>query len=35
MLEISESTPAGRRLFVTVRAGKIARHNLKGLAFVF
>ena len=25
----------GRRLFVTIRAGRIARHNVEGLAFVF
>ena len=34
-LEVSERTPGGRRLFILVLDGRIARHNLQGLAFVF
>jgi hypothetical protein len=35
VLEASELTPRGRRLYVTLRAGRIGGHNVKGLAFVF
>ena len=34
-LTLAARSAAGKRLFVDIRAGKIARHNLQGLAFVF
>jgi hypothetical protein len=34
-LVASHWTSHGKRLYVTIRGGKIARHNLTGLAFVF
>jgi hypothetical protein len=35
VIEISQRTPGGRKLFVRLRAGRIGHHNLQGLAFVF
>jgi hypothetical protein len=35
VLEISARTREGKRLFVELRGGRIGRHNLDGLAFVF
>jgi hypothetical protein len=34
-LTASQWTSAGKRLYVTIRRGKIVRHNLTGLAFAF
>ena len=34
-ISVSARSTAGKRLFVEIRAGRIARHNLEGLAFVF
>jgi hypothetical protein len=34
-IEVSARSSAGKRLFIELRAGRIARHNLEGLAFVF
>ena len=34
-IEVSARSSAGKRLFVELRGGRIARHNLEGLAFVF
>lgn len=34
-LTLAARSAAGKRLFVDIRAGRIARHNLQGLAFVF
>ncbi|MDQ3823538.1 MAG: hypothetical protein M3321_09895, partial [Actinomycetota bacterium] len=34
-IEVSERSPAGKRLWIEVRGGRISRHNLVGLAFVF
>lgn len=34
-LTASRWTTAGRRLYITIRRGKIVRHNLTGLAFAF
>lgn len=35
VLVISERAGTGKRLFVEIRGGRIHRHNLEGLAFVF
>jgi hypothetical protein len=35
IIEAVEQAPGGRRLFVRLRAGRIAWHNLHALAFVF
>jgi hypothetical protein len=34
-LELSQWSPGGRRLYIVIREGRIHRHNLEGLAFVF
>ena len=34
-IEVSARSSAGKRLFIELRGGRIARHNLEGLAFVF
>lgn len=34
-LTLAARSATGKRLFVDIRAGRIARHNLQGLAFVF
>jgi hypothetical protein len=35
VLEVSARAGDGMRLFVELRGGRIGRHNLEGLAFVF
>ena len=35
LIEVSERTPGGQRLFIRLRGGRIGQHNLHGLAFVF
>lgn len=34
-IEVSARSSTGKRLFIELRVGKIGRHNLEGLAFVF
>ena len=34
-IEVSARSSAGKRLFIELRNGRIAQHNLEGLAFVF
>jgi hypothetical protein len=34
-IEVSARSSAGKRLFIELRGGRIAQHNLEGLAFVF
>jgi hypothetical protein len=34
-IEVSARSSAGKRLFIELRGGRIVRHNLEGLAFVF